>query len=161
MQFHSTDKALSLIQVLIDASPDDPFYYELKGDILRNAGRMEEAVIPYEKAIKILPWASLIRTAVAHVMVEIENPDLYAKALVHLNNALRYEPWSSRAWRLKATIYGRQGKTGKVALSLAEEDLWQKNMLKAKGLSKKAMTILPQGSAGWLRAQDISIQAKL
>src|SRR3546814_1971828 len=39
MQLHEVDNALAIVDSLLEKSPDDPFFHELKGDILRDAGR--------------------------------------------------------------------------------------------------------------------------
>ena len=73
-----------------------------------------------KKAIEILPWAALIRISLAHILIEIDQPQYYQQAIDNLNNALRYEPSNLRAWQLLANAYGRTGNLGNAALAQAE-----------------------------------------
>lgn len=159
MRSNKTDKALEEIHLLLKRNPGDPFYLEAEGDILRNAGKLREALVPYRASIEKLPWAALIRTSLAQVIIEINDDSLQDEALENLKQALRYEPWMTRSWRLLATIYGRKGDFGQAYLAQAEEAIRQGAKGEAAGYSKKAMEILPKDSPSWVRAQDISVQA--
>lgn len=159
MQESQTPQAVAAIDALIDDYPDDPFFIELKGDILRDGARLEEAIEPYKKAIEILPWSALIRASLARTLVELNNPDYDDEAEKQLREALRYEPWMSSAWRLLATVYGRRGDFGEASLAQAEEAINQGRKEDALGHAKRALDQLPNGTPGWLRAQDIEVQA--
>ena len=159
MQQSHADTALKYMEELLKREPDNPFFHELKGDILRDSGRLEESLEPYREAVEILPWAALIRLSLARSLVDLNNADYEAEAEKNLNEALRYEPWLTGGWRVLATIYGRRGDTGNLALAQAEETIRTRRADAAKLHSKRAMDILPEGSAGWLRAQDIFVQA--
>ena len=149
------DEALSLLDGLLKDSPNDPFVYELKGDVLQDAGRVAESIPPYTKAIKILPWAALIRVSLAQSQLEMKDPKYDAAALENLQQASRYEPEMPLLWRLLATAYARSDDQPNVMLALAEEAVLKGNKSEARQRAKRAMEMLPQGSAGWLRAQDI------
>ncbi len=159
MQQSHADEALKYMAILLEREPENAFFYELKGDILRDSGRLEESLDPYRKAVEILPWAALIRLSLASSLVDLNNPDYEDEAEKNLNEALRYEPWLTSAWRSLATIYSRRNDTGNLALAQAEETIRTRRADAAKLHAKKAMDILPEGSAGWLRAQDILVQA--
>lgn len=160
MRQHKTDAALSAVDRLLEESPKDPFFYELKGDILFDDGQMQPAIDTYKKTLEILPWAALIRQAVARAHIEIGGEDHLNKAVENLNEAIRYEPWATFNWRLLTTAYGRLGDRGNTALAQAEEAIRSNKTSKAKVHAKRAMDLLPHGSAGWLRAQDIEFQTR-
>ena len=160
MQESETDQSVAMIDALIADYPDDPFFIELKGDILRDGGRLEDAVDPYRQALEILPWSALIRSSLARTLIEMNNPDYDEEAEAHLRDALRYEPWMASAWRLLATIYGRRGDFGNTALAQAEEAIHQGRQEAALAHARRALELLPNGSSGWLRAQDIEVQAQ-
>lgn len=159
MQESQTDQAVEAIDTLIADFPDDPFFIELKGDILRDGARLEEAIDPYRQALEILPWSALIRSSLARTLIELNNPDYDDEAEGELREALRYEPWMASAWRLLATVYGRRGDFGQASLAQAEEAINQGRNEAALGHAKRALDQLPNGSPGWLRAQDIEVQA--
>jgi len=159
MQESQTPQAVAAIDALIADYPDDPFFLELKGDILRDGARLEESIEPYRAALEILPWSALIRASLARTLIELNNPDYDDEAEKQLREALRYEPWMSSAWRLLATVHGRRGEFGEASLAQAEEAINQGRKDAALGHAKRALDQLPNGSPGWLRAQDIEVQA--
>lgn len=159
MELFKTDKALAEIDALLSESPEDPFFWETKGDIYRRAGDLTKSADAYRKAVEILPWASLIRANLAQVLLESGNPDALPEALDNANVAVGYEPNMIRAWNLKGQAHQRLGDTGMVYLTQAEVALRTGEKAQAKVLAKRAMETLPEGSASWLQAQDISYRA--
>ena len=152
---HQVEQALAQVDSLLAEAPNDPFFYELKGDILQDAGKVADSLQPYRKAIEILPWAALIRINLAQSLLEMNNPALDSEALTNLNEALRYEPEIPLAWRLKSTAYSRNGDQAHVMLALAEEAMLTEKRDVALYRAERAMELLQTGSASWLRAQDI------
>jgi predicted Zn-dependent protease len=160
MRLSETDKALAVIDPLVAASPKDPFLHELRGDILRDAGRNREAMAAYEKAVTILPWAALIRVSLAQAQLELNDNSLLNAAVANIKEAIRYESQNPRAWRQLAIAYGRMDRHGLVSHALAEEAILNGDYRTAQRLAGRAMKVLPQGSPEWLRSQDIEFQAK-
>jgi predicted Zn-dependent protease len=150
-----TDKSLTLLDALIADYPDDPYFRELKGQILFDNGRIAEAVPEYETASRLLPDSSQLHLAAAQARLELDSPDQNAAALDHLRKTLRKEPGNSFAWRLNAIAYGRQGNVGMTALSLAESAIASGHVKEALNQSKRAQRILSEGSPAWLRARDL------
>lgn len=159
MQQSRADDALKYMAILLEREPENAFFHELKGDILRDSGRLDESLQPYRKAVEVLPWAALIRLSLSRSLVDLNNPDYDDEAEKHLNEALRYEPWLTGGWRVLGKIYDRRGDTGNLALAQAEETIRTRRADAAKLHAKRAMDILPEGSSEWLRAQDILVQA--
>ena len=114
------DRALPLVDSLIAEAPNDPYFHELKGQILFENGRIAEALPPYEAAVALLPDSPQLTLALARVQIELNDPQLDESALKNLRSTLQREPNNPSAWRLSAVAYGRQGKQGMTSLSLAE-----------------------------------------
>ena len=152
---HRVKEALELVDGLIADSPNDPFFYELRGDVLQDAGRVSESIAPYRKSIEILPWAALIRINLAQSLLELNDPARDDEALANLTEAIRYEPEIPLAWRLMSTAYSRNGDNANVMLSLAEEAMLTGKRDVAQYRASRAIELFPNGSAGWVRAQDI------
>jgi len=152
---HRVAEALALVDGLIAESPNDPFFHELRGDVLQDAGRVAESVAPYRKSVEILPWAALIRINLSQSLLELNDPALDREALENLVEAIRYEPEIPLAWRLMSTAYSRSGDDANVMLALAEEALLTGKPDVAQYRASRALELLPTGSAGWVRAQDI------
>jgi predicted Zn-dependent protease len=160
MRLNDPKKSLAIIDPLIAASPNDPFFHELRGDILRDAGRQQEAIDAYRSAVAILPWAALIRVSLAQMQLALEKPSVLDDVVTNLKHAIRYEPRIPRAWRQLATAYGRKDELGLAQHALAEEAILRGDTMGAMHKARKAMRLLPKGSPDWLRAQDIELQAK-
>lgn len=154
-KLHKIDEAVEIVEGLIQDSPEDPFLHELKGDILQDGGRIRESVIPYRKAVQLLPWAALIRTSLAKSLLELNDPAADVEAGENLAEALRYEREAPGIWRLAATAYDRNGDRGNVMLALAEAAMLQGQYSEAVVRAARASELLPNGSGGWIRAQDI------
>jgi predicted Zn-dependent protease len=155
MRQNDVDEALAIADRLLAQSRNDPFFLELKADILRNAGRVREALAPYQAAVAIAPWAALIRVNLAQAQLELNDNSLTHHALDNVNEALRYEPTLVQAWHLAAIAYGRIQDFGNLALALAERSELQGRKSDTRRYVKQAMKILPEGSPAWQRAQDI------
>ena len=64
-------KALALVDGLIADVPKDPYFYEFKGQILFENGRVNEAIPPYRDALRYRPNSALIRLGLARALMEI------------------------------------------------------------------------------------------
>ena len=152
------DQALPLIDGLIEENQADPYFQELKGQMLFENGRIGEAIIPYEKAKELLPGNPLILIDLARAQIEMNDPALLQPAIDNLKQALTIEPNSPFAWRQLAIAAGKSGQTGLVAVALAEEAYLLGRKSEALHHIGKAEQMLPRGSREWLRLQDIKAQ---
>jgi predicted Zn-dependent protease len=150
-------RALKLANQLLAMEPQNPYFLELKGQMLVDFGRVAEAVPYYEKSVALKPQAGLIRAALAHAQLETAkgNRAQVEKAIDNLNLAAKSEPRSPRIHRLLATAYGQIGEESMAKLHLAEEALLQNKKNYAKTQAEQAQKGLKQGSPGWIRASDI------
>ena len=150
-------KALKMTDQLLAQQPQNPYFFELKGQMLMDFGRVTEAVAPYERAIAIKPDAALIRIALAHAQIETagNDPAKLQKAIDNLLIAAKVENKSEYIHRLLATAYGRRGDEDRAKLHLAEEALLQRKYDYAKNEAEMAQHGLKTGSADWIRAGDI------
>ncbi|MBI3512887.1 MAG: M48 family peptidase, partial [Proteobacteria bacterium] len=146
--------ALPLIDGLIQEFPKDPYFHELRGQMLFENGRVAEALPSYREAVALLPNAALIRIDLAHIQIEMNDPALLADAESNLTTAARTEPELPDLWRQLAIAYGRGGQIGMAAMALAEQALLEGRRLDARDQARRAMRLLPTGSPGWLKAQD-------
>lgn len=149
--------ALKLADELIAAEPDNAYFYELKGQMLMEFGRVPDALPAYQKAVALDPRSGLIRTALGHAQVETagNDPAKLQKSIDNLETALKSEPRSTLIHRLLATAYGRKGDDPNARLHLAEEAMLQRKKEYARAQAEIALKGLKQGSSGWLRAKDI------
>jgi len=150
-----SDEAVDLMRKLIKQSPHNPYFHELKGQILFESGKLTRALPSYEKAVRLKPSASLLRVRLAHLQIELQTPSLNKSAIKHLIQALRYDRTIPLCWRLASIAYGRNNQLGMSALMLAEYNQLTGSPTDARQQANKAIRILPKNSPGWIRAQDI------
>lgn len=150
--------AQPLADGLIKQEPDNAFFREMKGDLMLQTGNAAAAVAPYRRAVELAPDASSIRVSLAHALLEQNNPRNADEAIRNLQIASRSQG-GSFLWRLMAQAYSLKGNDGMVAYASAEQALATGDRARAKALAERAEKILPAGSPGWLRAQDIRAQA--
>lgn len=148
-------QALPLVDGLITQEPKNPFFHELKGQMLLENSRVAESLAPYRRSVELLPKSALLRTALAHALLETNDPKLLDEARKHLDASLQAERDSPFTWRLMATVWGRKGDQGMIAYAMAEEAIARGDKAMARAQADKALNLLARGSPGWLRAQDI------
>jgi len=158
-RFPELKKALELIDGLIRQEPANPYFYELKGQMLFENGHVAEAVAPYREAVRLAPDVALLRVELGQVEIETENQALNSEALTNLKSATQYENRNADTWHFLAIAYGRAGDMGNMTLSLAEESMANGDKAQAKGQAHRALQLLPQGSQARLRAEDIEMEA--
>ena len=151
-------RAQPLVDALISDEPLNPFFHEMKGQMLFENGRMEAALASYRTSVRLLPNAPLLRTSLAHVEIEMNRPELIDDAITHTDAALRVDRFISLAWRLKGVAQGRKGQRGLSAVSLAEYNLLIGQKSQARVLAERAIRLLKEGEPAWLHAQDIKRQ---
>lgn len=151
------DDALEALAPLIKAEPKNPWFHELKGQMLFEHGRIEEALPAYAAAVLHAPGSGLIRTAYGHALLESkqETKKRQAEAVKQLERAQQAEPRNAQTRHFLAIAYGKQGQEGQSRLSLAEEAMLLNKPGNAIREAQLAQASLPRNSASWLRASDI------
>ena len=153
-------KAVPLIDGLIAERPNNPYFEELKGQMLYENGRVHEAIPPYEAAVKLLPDNSLLRVGLSQAYLETNDPQYNEAARVNLQAAVEKDKELPEAWAGLAVAYGREGKFGLSALALAEKAYLLHDDPEARSEVARAEKLLPPDSAGYLRAEDIKQAVK-
>jgi predicted Zn-dependent protease len=150
-------KSLNLVNKLLAKEPKNPYFLELKAQMLKDYGNLKEAIIFYEKALDNIERAPLIEIDLAHSLIESSagNKKVLKKAVSLLKKAETRETRSTRIHRLLATAYGRMGLETKATLQLAEEALLQGKIDYARNLASRTKNHLEPGTKEYLRAVDI------
>ncbi len=148
-------KALTEIDSLLAEQPNDPYFNELKGQILYEHGKVMESIGPYEKAVRFRPGSPLLRVGLAQSQIATRDPSLNQAAIRHLEAAVGMERDLAGAWHQLAVAYGRSGRLGLSALASAELQISTGRFKDARDQALRAQRKLPEGAPGWLRAQDI------
>ena len=154
------DKAMSEADALLKASPDDPFFLELKGQILLESGKPAEAIPALREATQRSGNMPLIASMLGHALVATESAKNFAEAKQVLKEAVSRDNQNPFAWYQLGIIYDREGDTGRAALATAERSNLQDKPKLALANAEMAMKVIPRGSPDWLRAQDIAMVSK-
>lgn len=148
--------AIQEMDSLLQSYPNDPYYNELKGQILFEQGKVREAMPSYERANKLLPDAPLLKLQLATIYIATNDSSLLNPAINLLKVVTVKEPNNAMAWYQLGMAYGRQGDMGMSYLALAERAVVLSNKDDMRNFTERAKKILPPGSPAALRANDIS-----
>ncbi len=154
-RFGNIADAQKQIDALIAEQPGNPYFWELKGQSLLEAGRPRQAVEPLRRAISIKPKSGLIRMMLGEALVATGDNALLDQALTELRQATAYEPSAPKAYRNLAVAYGRKGMNAEADVASAQSYFHSGDYTTAKQLAARAKSQLKVGSPGWLRADDI------
>ena len=154
------DKALPLVDSLLADVPKDPFFWQIKGDMLLSRSQIDPAVDAYKEALKALPDAPEILIAMAHAMIESHVEAYNADCQAALKHALAIDPENPEAWDLLATSYAATNNQGMSAYAAAERAMLEGQFGDVARYSNQAEKLLEKGTPTWYRLQDIKVSAQ-
>ena len=152
---HKVEEALAELDDLLERHPNDPFFWETKGQILFENGLVEDSITPYRNAVRNFPNESLIRVSLAQSLIAIEDNSNLDEALGHIKFALSRDPNNAFAWRQASIAYHRMNNQAMTQYATAGRFLLVGNLRGAMINAKKAVNNLPKNTTQWVRAQDI------
>jgi predicted Zn-dependent protease len=147
--------AVTQIDALIAQQPNNPYFYEVKGQALLEAGRGAEAVAPLRRAVQMVPNAPLIQIMLGQALVSTNNPANADEAVNMLRNSLAREPEAPAGYQQLAMAYGRKGDLAQADLASAQAAFYRGDIKTARELAARAKTRFPVGTPGWVKADDI------
>ncbi len=147
--------AIAQIDGLIQTQPNNPYFYELKGQALLEAGHAAESIAPLRRAVALAHGAPLIDIMLGQALIATNNAKNAEEAVPLLHTALSREPESSDAYTQLAMAYGRKGDLAQADLAAAQAAFMRGDVKTARMLASRAKTRLPVGSPAWVRADDI------
>mgnify|MGYP001076449966 FL=1 len=154
-------KALTEVEGLIAADPEDPYFLELEGQILLESGRPRDAIPALRKAVANSRSQPLIAALLGHALIATEDSANYPEAEKVLKTAVALDNENPFAWYQLGIVYASKGDQARAALASAERYSLEGGQASlALRNAETAMQGLPQGSPDWIRAQDISLVAR-
>jgi len=153
---NEVERSLTLLDKLLAREPENPYFLELKGQILVDYSRIDEALPIYRHSVRLLGTnAGLVQQALGHALLESGDDVKLNEAITVLRASQRQDSRSRRTYRLLATAYGRQGNDITAKLYLAEEAVLQRRFSYAREQAEHVAAHAPKGSRDALQARDI------
>lgn len=153
--------ALQAVDALLTQRTDNPYFYELKGQLLFELGNIQAALAAYKKAITLLPQADFIKLEYVSVLVnyngkvskeELQNAvDLLQRASIKQRN----NPW---IYRNLGIAYGKLGDLAQSNLLLAQAAILQNNYSEAKKFIYNAKKHVKNNPKILLHIEDLERQ---
>ncbi len=154
------EKANAEADALIAVAPHDPYFLEVKGQILLESGKPFEALAPLREATKATNYQPLIATSFGHALIATEDPANYLEAEKVLRQAVSRDYENPFAWYQLGTVYDLRGDKARAMLATAERASLSGDARTAAFSARAAMGALPQNSVDWIRAQDIAVASQ-
>jgi predicted Zn-dependent protease len=149
------NSALTQIDGLIQAQPNNPYFYELRGQALLEGGRPNEAIAPLHKALALSNNAPLIEMLLGQALVATDNKAHTDEAIAILRAAVARESEAPLGYSQLAMAYGRKGDYAEADLASAQAAYLRGDNKTARDLASRAKTRFAVGTPGWVKADDI------
>ena len=145
-------QALKAIEKAQKIRPTDPFFQDLKAELLMRNRQFSQAANAYAKAVSMAPDQSLILAGQGRALLASGQTE---SALQPLKKAYEMDFKNITLLHDLALAYAKLENQGMASLITAERFGLKGNLKDAMRHAKKAVSLLPQGSPPWQRAQDI------
>jgi predicted Zn-dependent protease len=150
------DQSLAETDGLIREQPNNPYFWELKGDFLQKAGRPAESAVALRKALQLLGGdAPLIGVQLAQVLIQTKKAGSTDEAITLLRTATLREPDNATAYNTLGQAYYDKGLVAQSELARAQGLFYFGSLKQAQEFAKRAQAGLKPGTPEWVRADDI------
>src|SRR3954463_3088287 len=147
--------AVVQIDSLIHAQPNNPYFYELRGQALLEGGKPAEAIAPLRRAVQLSNNAPLIEMLLGQALVASNNNAYTDEAIAILRAAVARETEAPIGYSQLARAYGRKGDYAEADLASAQAAFLRGDNKTARELASRAKTRFAVGTPGWVKADDI------
>ena len=158
-QFRTANLRMAIREIdsLIEEEPENPYFHELKAQILYESGQREEALPSAERALELKPDAMLLKVALARSLIETRKDEELLRAEELLKSALVQEPNYSYGWYLLSLAYAEQDQDALAKYASAERFYAIGDLEAARSFAGRAKQDLSRNIPQWRRASDIIV----
>lgn len=149
------DKGLSEIGILLNEQPKNPYFYELKGQMLFEFGHVAESVAPHRRSAELAPTKALLKINLGRALAAMDDQADMTEAVKVLKSALILEPDNAFGWFELSRAYGGLGQESLANLATAEARYYVGNKGEAAQFARRAQAGLERNTPEWRRASDI------
>lgn len=150
-------RAQKEIDHLLARHPDNPFYHELKGQMLFEHGKVAEAIAPHRRSTELAPQFALLKINLARALVATEQDANVDEAVGILAEALRIERNNAFAWSVLARAHSHRGDDALALLAQAEASYHSGDTPSAHRFASLAREKLGAGTPEHQQALDIIV----
>lgn len=154
------DQALAETDALLKARPGDPYFLELKGQVLLESGKPKDALEPLRQSVAAAPDKPMIAAMLGHALIATEQESNYPEAERVLKAAVNRDNDNPFAWYQLGMVYEHKGDLARAALATAERYNLEGDPKLALVSAETAMRGIPPGTPDYLRAQDIAMVSR-
>ncbi len=154
------DRALGEVNTLLKLYPSDPYFLELKGQILLESGKPTEALPVLREAVQLTGNQPLIAGLFGHALIATEDKTNYPEAERVLKAAVQKDNDNPFAWYQLGVVYDQRGDRPRAALATAERYSLEGRPRLALVSAEEALRGIPEGTPDWIRAQDIAMVSR-
>lgn len=152
----SLEAGMADLDTLIRDQPKNPYFWEVKGDFLNQAGRATEAVAMLRKAIQIAgDNPTLMRTQLAGALLRTKQPAVVDEAITILKDTIRRDKDDCRAYNALGEAFYAKGQQNKADLARAQRLMCFGDWKMAKDFARRAQATFQAGGPDWTVADDI------
>jgi predicted Zn-dependent protease len=148
--------AIGEVDALIREKPDNPYFWELKGNLYYWNGKYAQSVPPLRKALQLAGGGEpLMQAELAQSLLATEDASKLDEAIALLRRSIVLDDGYSTAHHQLAKALYKKGFYPQADLAAAQAHFVEGNVKQAQIFAKRALAKLPRGSPEWIRAEDI------
>ncbi len=141
---------------LIKEQPKNPYFYEMRGEVLIKANDAAGAAKAFQTAVSLDPRKSpLLRMSYGRALMLTGTKANMPTAIKEIKAGIASDPEFPGGYGYLAQAYGQQGNMGLADLATADMNFYAGKLQDAQIFAIRAQKQLKSGSPDWLRAQDI------
>jgi predicted Zn-dependent protease len=148
-------RATANVEALLAAHPGDAYYQELAGQFLLESGNAAGAAEAYRRAVALAPGEPLILGGLGRALLNMDEDAVVAEAREALVRSAEMDRANGGVLRDLALAEARLGNEGAASLATAERFALEGRFRDADRNAHRAAALLPEGSPGWRKAQDL------
>ena len=144
------------MDALIKDRPENPFFWELKGNLLYWSGKHRDAIPNLRKSLQLAGSGEpLLQSQLAQALLATEDRTLLEEAVTLLRRSIAADDANALTYHSLAKAYYRKSLFPQADLAAARAHFAEGNVKQAQNFAKRALAKLPLGSPEWLQADDI------
>ncbi len=149
------NEALMLVDGLIADEPDNPWFHELRGQMLYETGDVAASVPSHAQSVALAPAEPLLRINLARSLLQLDEEAGWREAVRHLDEARVHESDMPVTWSLLGHAFEKLGDMARSRVARAEMHYMRGELRRARDLADDALDGLETGTPDWFRATDI------